>query len=538
MNAFFSKNVLAFLVTTLFSIQCFAQVFPASIGSPVVWIKDGNIPSFFGNYKSVDKTVIDSLISSGLSDVEIKDVSFFIVVKPNFDSTQSNSFFRFGALELFDDTIQVKSFRRAIALEGKEPIILSAQFPNRGSFGRLMNMDFNWSDSSLFDIAEVIIYPAKLKDIEVRQVETYLSLKYSCTTTTFNSRISNRSYVSSDTAQYYWDISKDLIFNKRVIGVGKDSLGGIIQTQTRTNDGNWIQLSIDSVAPLGEMPNTFIEDSSFIVFSELRDSKIINNCNITGVHPLSKWKFKRINWNRNQQVLKIRVSWSGASNDSVWVYNNLSNRIYLPGSYVDDSTYEYNLNLSYFQNDFSYYFDSKKSTSIPCATISLDTTYGANLLSVHVNPEITGTSSIRIIDQSDGWDYSDRLKNGQWNSTLEEGIYEIAVLDSSQAVLSFKNIAVTGTTLNSDLLNLLVVPNPTLVNQKMGLLLHSPTSGSGQLYLIDGFGHVLDSKPVDFISGLTSLSEFEVTVSGLYYVLFTSGSQTISLKVVVINTPK
>ncbi|WP_461631437.1 MBG domain-containing protein [Labilibaculum euxinus] len=96
----------------------------------------------------------------------------------------------------------------------------------------------DFSAASTTDIAEYIIYAADLSDTEVKEVESYLALKYGISKTD--------DYLASD-GSTIWSATDNTGYDNDIFGIGRDDASGLNQKVSKSvNDGSILTVALDA----------------------------------------------------------------------------------------------------------------------------------------------------------------------------------------------------------------------------------------------------------------------------------------------------
>lgn len=100
------------------------------------------------------------------------------------------------------------------------------------------------TNSTLANVAEVIIYPIGIADSEANKIESYLALKYGITldqTTPQNYTLSNSAIA--------WDATSAGLINNDIAGIARDDISGLsqIKSQSINNTGDIIVNSVSGI---------------------------------------------------------------------------------------------------------------------------------------------------------------------------------------------------------------------------------------------------------------------------------------------------
>lgn len=336
------------------------QYAPASIPGFSMWFAEQELESTLGNYQSIDLLKLQTFFNNETIDFN-KESTVFLVLKPN-QEPEGKAFLKLGDLVICDNLITISNREIPIDYKKDEPSIISIQHRKNKRYGRLSTDDLLIGDSSLFSIAELIIYPSILNRAELRKVNTYLALKYSIPIT-HNQEKEWRDYWTCDD-KFYWNKKADFIFDKQVIGLGRSDKQLFFQSQTTTNAKDTLVVSIGDTLPIGEMPETHIDDDSFIIFSK-KDEKVVSGLSCSGapnqINPLLNWKFQLRNWNGQDKKMFLRIPTpkTDSSMDSLFIYDGYKLQ-YTPVIAINPIFSTYQINLQNLNDDTHYFFINRK----------------------------------------------------------------------------------------------------------------------------------------------------------------------------------
>lgn len=339
------------------------QTAPGSISDYSLWYAEQDLKTTLGNYRSIDLLNLQSAITAKNIDFE-KEATVFLVLKLN-NKPEGKAFLKLGDLVICDDHLSVSGRRMSINHNVSEPSIVSIQHRRNAIYGQMSSTDLQIGDTTLFSLAELVIYPHPLTRQEMRKVSSYLALKYSIPITK-NKDEKWRDYWGHD-KHLHWNKSVDFLFDKQVLALGRSDKQEFFQSQTVTNSKDTLILSLGDTLTLGNMPDVLMSDESYVIFSK-KDDKIRTGapCSKTNgsPDPLLSWKFYLYDWKKQQQQLYLRVAASDSlSLDSLFIFNGAQlNYLPLIGSHHNFRTYR--VNLQDLEDNTHYFFMSK--TQIDC----------------------------------------------------------------------------------------------------------------------------------------------------------------------------
>ena len=163
-------------------------------------------------------------------------------------------------------------------------------------------------------IGDVIVYNRVLTDIERLRINTYLAIKYgyalyqNAGTNTYNN------YVATD-GTVIWDAKQNAAYNNRVFGIGRDTIEGLEQKQSRsvydTNDGNCLTVALGTIAPTNKKnTSTFsAADKSYLLLGDNGEplNRTVAATGLTGINTVSEhvWRVQRTNMPDNVTIQRV-----------------------------------------------------------------------------------------------------------------------------------------------------------------------------------------------------------------------------------------
>lgn len=111
-------------------------------------------------------------------------------------------------------------------------------------------------------IAELLVYNNVLRGKTRQSVETYLALKYGISLT------NGKDYLSFD-KKIIFNLENREGYSSRIAGIGRDDASGLLQKQSHsTEKESLITISAGEIASSNETNKTFIEDKTFLIWSD------------------------------------------------------------------------------------------------------------------------------------------------------------------------------------------------------------------------------------------------------------------------------
>lgn len=372
---------------------------PGDIQKPHSWVATKDGKNLAANYHTIDlKTHSQDLGSSSF--LLHTSSTIFLVLKPEFDVPISAGFLQIADIGIYDDKVISRADTFDLVFENMEPLILTITRQGQYRYARRLGSEVVWGDSSLYGMAEMVVYQGILSREDIRKVNTYLSLKYSIPITKVK-EVAWRNYLKGDN-QTYWSASVDVKFNERVTALGRRNAEAVFQTQTVTTTGIPIRFALDQFEPLGAMPSVQVSDRAFIVFSERKDipqpSTLCLSRNKGKSNPLLKWKFQLQSWDSQAKTILIEVGKGKKGiNDSLFVTDGFY-KTYVPVISQTDSLVQYGVPLSGLVDGMHYFFTTKSDANCEdvVVEVSNDTIVVANKLDVPVVVEIQSLVDGRI----------------------------------------------------------------------------------------------------------------------------------------------
>lgn len=114
-------------------------------------------------------------------------------------------------------------------------------------------------------INEVVVYNRTLSAAELRQVHSYLALKYGITM--------SGDYIATDGITSYWTAANNTGYLNNIAGIGRDDNTGLNQKQSRSvntaSNANMVAIGLESIAATNkDNTGSFTDDLSFLVWGD------------------------------------------------------------------------------------------------------------------------------------------------------------------------------------------------------------------------------------------------------------------------------
>lgn len=256
---------------------------------------------FLGNHAYMPTDTFWRAIQ-GLKQFEEGGLSVFLVVKPLFDQAQGRTFLSYRNLEISDQEVLFRGSGRSLMTGQQRPLIISASIPLLSSRPRSSVL---YVDTSLFRVAELVVYGRMFSKQEMRSLEAYLSLKYSIPTTK-NKDHSLRAY-PADSSTSYWAPQRDKIYDREVIALGNFPFSGLQQSQTLAYHEDSLVVALDSLVPFGQMPPAIMREGAFMVLSKRIDQSSAYDCerHLNRQFPITAWRLRTQNFRSTADTLRL-----------------------------------------------------------------------------------------------------------------------------------------------------------------------------------------------------------------------------------------
>ena len=116
------------------------------------------------------------------------------------------------------------------------------------------------------DISEVILYSRKLSELERRQVQSYMALRYGLTLGVGTPV----DYIASDGVTKMWEAATGGSYARHITGIGRDDRGMLYQKQSLSADTGIVTIAVGTTVALSNQANTtaITNDLSFFTFGD------------------------------------------------------------------------------------------------------------------------------------------------------------------------------------------------------------------------------------------------------------------------------
>lgn len=510
-----------------------SQLAPGGVNGSSIWYSETDIPNTVGNYYSFDLLSFENQVDA--VDLQLEgSATYFFVLNPKFNSISGVEFLRFGDVVILDNGIEYGQESVDLDFSKGEPLIVSIEMERRRGFANRAFSDVIIGDTSLFSIAELVVFPRRLNRSEMRQVDTYLALKYSVTITE-NSKEEYQDYFRPN--EYtYWNTRVDRLYRNRVIGLGRADNQSFYQSQTVTTKGAPVLVALNYFDSIGQMPTVAIEDESFIIFSE-KQSKLTSSTLCASPskksHILHNWKFQLQNWRSQAEYLLLKVPTSEVDKrDSLFLSDGYWD-IYLPIDRYDGSDFVYKIPLTELIDYRHYFFtNSRGSDCIEVITFQESGELNVEAMLASDKEWILETQSL-----DNGTLISERISGTHGRRFLQDGQYVVSVLDENGQVMGSQIVRIQSSSnspsIGIDELDIRVYPDPVEAGHPSTLAVRNlPSTEPLQMIVSDMNGKIHQSVSLDgsdeIIQSIAPLS-----IPGTYTVTLYQGSSLYSVKLVV-----
>ncbi len=116
-------------------------------------------------------------------------------------------------------------------------------------------------DQGKQQLLEVIYYPKILNSLERQKVETYLSLKYGL------SLVGEADYINS-ASDTIWNAKKNILFNNRVTGIGRDDALNLYQKQSGNAEKDGLYIGFGVIDTTNAHNNYVLEDKTYLLWGD------------------------------------------------------------------------------------------------------------------------------------------------------------------------------------------------------------------------------------------------------------------------------
>jgi hypothetical protein len=527
-------RLIAMVVAVIISApQTFAQVqkAPGGITGASLWSADGDSADFVANYRSLN--LLDLKVQADTVIPPLQGATtLFLALKPNFVSATGNEFFELGDIKVYDNLLVHGSDSTALDFSDGNSKILTLSMQRSPRFKTSATPTFNLLDSNLFSVAELIYYPKLKSRQDIKMVNSYLALKYSVPITGVADP-DWKDYWAADSSRY-WDFTTDNQYSIRVLGLGSSQDEDFYQSQTSASSGSFIQLSLDSIKPIGTMPRVSMDEDAFLVLSERlpEQSSYYNVCLKDGGNPLGNWKLKPHGWSSGAQYLYVTMDVTLKSlSDSVWMTDGMRYTYVPEVSPASSSKVIYRIELDSIHNGMHYFFTDVKGD--PCDEITIGTT--TSDLTVD-NQTGFGEVTLKYLNLGSGLTVEQPLKGKSFSTPIAQGQYQVWLLDKDGSVMAERIVqtheSMVAQTSSIEAPSLKLIPNPVLVGETSRLeICGLPTNSPVSVMLHDGSGK-LEMKQVFPYTDQMSV-ELTGTSPGLHTVMVIQDGSIYSQKLLV-----
>lgn len=504
-------------------VRCQSTSAPGGVQGQNVWLLNGE-QDLVSNYRSVN--LRGDFLSLSTEDFKFDKVStVFFVLKPKGQGL-SSLFLKAGDIGIYGDRILHGRVETPIPFEQDRPVIITVDIQRSSPYSLRKRHSLELGDTTLFNLAEMVVYQGCLPRLERRKICTNLALKYGFPITTNYSPIW-RSYLSSK-SQKYWDIRLEQIYSNRVLALGASANEDFYQTQTSSETGWDIGLALNYLTAEGEMPDVAISDGAFVVFSEKdEDAMNVYNCeNQNKTHLLHDWKLHLIDWNSLAQSILIEVPLNSHSQDSLFITDG-QYMYHVPMVSQSYKTATYAVYLSPLQNNTHYFFTNRITQDC------LDSIFSIQGSQVTVNSPFK-SGFVDFISLQDSSDLSLGFSDRQLVASPGSGQFLVRLRNSEGEVVNTRFIHLQNPIQeNLRIVDVRIYPNPVRKSQTAILeMSHLPSKEDIRIYVSDARGRILQEESIPYSPHIQYPID-QCRVPGMYSITAEQGNKIYSLKLIV-----
>jgi hypothetical protein len=513
--------------------NCFGQIqsSPGGISGASLWSADGDSADFVANYRSLN--LLDLKVQADTVIPPLQGATtLFLALKPNFTTATGNEFFELGDIKVYDNLLVHGNDSTALDFSDGNSKILTLSMQRSPRFKTSATPTFDLLDSNLFSVAELIYYPKLKSRQDIKMVNSYLALKYSVPITGVADP-DWKDYWAADSSRY-WDFSTDNQYSIRVLGLGSSQDEDFYQSQTSASSGSFIQLSLDSIKPIGTMPRVSMDEDAFLVLSERlpEQSSYYNVCLKDGSNPLGNWKLKPHGWSSGAQYLYVTMDVTLKSlSDSVWMTDGMRYTYVPEVSSAASSKVIYRIELDSVHNGMHYFFTDVKGD--PCDEITIGTTTSDLTVDNRLG---FGEVTLKYLNLGSGLTVEQPVKGKSFSTPIAQGQYQVWLLDKDGHVVAERIVRTHGSmvaqTSSIETPSLKLIPNPVLVGETSRLIISGlPTISPVTVMLNDGTGKLEMKQLLSYTDQMSV--ELTGTSPGLHTVMVIQDGIIYSQKLLV-----
>lgn len=220
------------------------------------------------------------------------------------------------------------------------------------------------------NVLELIYIPRKLNEKEQNIIESYLALKYGI------SLLGEKDYYGSN-YQKIWNYKSNADYNKRVTGLGRDTLFNLYQKQSGNSEKDGLYFGVTKLAAINSENKNTIDDGTFWIWGDNGKSSIIkkDEDDLRSVKKmervwrmqttdtiLSKKPFLQLVINKQELKTGITTENKTSSNEMIWMAIDTTNSgafdynkaFYIPSKDLNNTTLVFD-NLLWKKNSTSLF---------------------------------------------------------------------------------------------------------------------------------------------------------------------------------------
>lgn len=526
------------------------------LGQPDIWYTqpaqpvNGQPPlastiDLIGNHPVLSQDSVKRAIER-FQDLDQRGHTVFLVVRPLYPNPSGKTYWRSKGLEITDSEILYRGAGRAFVPDKNRPLILSASFPafsRRGGRPGAPKLD-----TSLFKVAEFIAYNRFFSKTELRQMEAYLSLKYSIPTTK-NDDNSLRAYPSDSSSSYYWTPKKDKVYDREVIALGNFSFSGLQQSQTVAFHDDSLIVALDSIVAFGQMPLRHCQEGSFLIIAKRIDQSSLYDCelHLNQAFPITAWRLRTQNFHSNADSLRLYYPnhQQSSFNDTLILTDGMDTIPLNSQQLGNDLAMSFA--LSSIKANRLYRFRVKGNACDDTASIGLSP-QGPGLLSLRADSELLPLEVVVQSQEGDGF-YDTTMYRSPMQLVAGAGQYQVEV--QNQAGELQRDFLIAGSAGNQNGIQfvaakdkeaalfaaegkrIVVYPNPGFTGELAHFEFHDfPEEEQLKVQVYDPQGRLIHQEDL-VINGSLFRWDFPMGIPGSYNFIFLHQDQTYSQKLTV-----
>lgn len=234
-------------------------------------------------------------IAQKYKNIVTKEGSLFVVFKSN--SKEENVLFSLnkGTLKTTITNKKLVCDKEVLLNKGdsKNGILISYVYNKNSLIGRkngnLVLDDLLFDNKKAMNhLVELIYIPRCISIKEKEIIESYLSLKYGI------SLCEGKNYYNSK-GEIIWDIKENDGFNERITGIGKDTLFGLNQKQSKNSLEDGLTIGFDKIKKTNKGNSIILDNKDFLLWGDNGKSFVLEKSTETTQKRMKRvWKIKTV----------------------------------------------------------------------------------------------------------------------------------------------------------------------------------------------------------------------------------------------------